>query len=152
MYRRWNSFGGPMWRPAKKEQRDRRKKFRFPLNRELRYKVLDRDTIVAAGAGHTLDIGSGGVAFSAERDLKPGTVIELSICWLVLLDENCPMRLVIFGRLLRSGGRRAVCSVDKYEFRTQSRAVAAFPRNDAMLLRWADTIRKEELKPRVVNA
>ncbi|HEY1339971.1 MAG TPA: PilZ domain-containing protein [Bryobacteraceae bacterium] len=141
-----------MWRPAKKEQKDRRKKFRFPINRELRYKVLDRDTIIAAGAGHTLDIGSGGVAFSADRDLQPGAFIELSISWPVLLDENCPMRLVVFGRLLRSGGRRTACSVDKYEFRTQARALATVPRNDVRLIRWADTIRKEELKLRVVNA
>jgi hypothetical protein len=138
-----------MWKPTRRDQDDRRKKFRFPIQREVRYKVLDRDRIVAAGSGETVNIGSGGMAFSAERELKPGTFVELSISWPVLLDENCPMRLVVFGRLLRSTGRRAACTVDKYEFRTQSRVFQSVARNDGMLLRWADTIRKEEMKLRM---
>src|ERR1022692_3703584 len=42
---------------------ERRKKARFPMNRDVRYKVLEGDTIVEFGMGTTLDMGSGGVAF-----------------------------------------------------------------------------------------
>jgi hypothetical protein len=127
---------------------ERRRKARFPMHRELRYKVLDQDTIVEAGMGQTVDMGSGGVAFRIDSQLTPGLLIELSISWPVLLEDACPMRLIVFGRVLRSAHHQTVCTVDKYEFRTQARAARplARVRTDSMLQRWADTIRKESLK------
>lgn len=127
---------------------ERRKKARFPLHRELRYKVLDGDTIVDAGTGLTLDMGSGGVAFRTDHALTPGGFIELSISWPVLLEDACPMRLIVFGRVVRSGPRKSACTVDKYEFRTQARAPGpvAPVRSDSMLQRWADNVRREITK------
>ena len=127
---------------------ERRKKARFPMDRELRYKVLEDETIVESGMGTTLDIGSGGVAFQTELQLTAGSFIELSISWPVLLEDSCPMRLIVFGRVLRSSGRTCVCTLDKYEFRTQSRAPrpVAMVRTDSMLQRWAGSIRKETMK------
>ena len=57
---------------------------------------------------------------------------------------RCPMRLIVFGRILRCTGRKAVCTIDKYEFRTQARTVQTTPaiRADTMLQRWADGMRK----------
>jgi hypothetical protein len=141
-----------MLKAIKKDEKDRRKKFRFPICREVRYKVLENDMVVAAGSGETLNMGSGGMALVVDRELNPGALVELSISWPVLLDASCPMRLVVFGRLLRSLGRRAVCTIEKYEFRTQGRVLQAIGRTDTMLLRWADTIRKEELKVRELSA
>jgi len=132
----------------KPEEGERRNKIRFPLQRELRYKLLEDDTnVIETGAGYTLDIGSGGVAFCADGELKPGAFIELSISWPVLLDERCPMRLIVFGRLLRAVGRLSACTVDRYEFRTQARSFArATVRQDSMLERWADSWTKETAK------
>src|ERR1017187_9127183 len=133
---------------------DRRKKFRFPIHRELRYKLLEAGILVGACTGQSVNIGSGGVAFSIDRDLRPGAFIELSISWPVLLDDTCPMRFIVFGRVLRSVGRKSACSIDKYEFRTQARTLQAAPavRNDSMLARWACTMRKEAAKPHVATA
>jgi hypothetical protein len=127
---------------------ERRSKLRFGMQREARYKLLEDDRIVASGSGNTINIGSGGVAFTAEHHLKPGAFIELSISWPVLLDETCPMRLIVYGRVLRSGSRKAVCTIDKYEFRTQARAflTATAARSDSMLQRWAGGMRRETLK------
>jgi hypothetical protein len=127
---------------------ERRKKARFPMNRDVRYKVLEGDTIVEFGMGTTLDMGSGGVAFLTEHQLLVGSFIELSISWPVLLEDSCPMRLIVFGRVVRSSGRLTACTVDKYEFRTQARVVRELApvRNDSMLQRWADNIRKEGMK------
>jgi hypothetical protein len=110
--------------------------------------VLEGDTIVEFGMGTTLDMGSGGVAFLTEHQLLVGSFIELSISWPVLLEDSCPMRLIVFGRVVRSSGRRTACTVDKYEFRTQARVVRELApvRNDSMLQRWADNIRKEGMK------
>jgi len=143
--------------PTKKMEKrtDRRKKIRFPIHRELRYKLLDDGVMVGAGTGQSLNIGSGGVAISIGRELKPGAFIELSMSWPVLLYDTCPMRFIVFGRVLRSLGRKSVCSIDKYEFRTQARTTietAPAVRNDQMLERWAYTMRKEAVKPRVATA
>jgi hypothetical protein len=110
----------------------------------MRYKATEDGVVLASGSGQTLDLGSGGVSFITAEGLTAGAFVELSISWPVLLDESCPMRLIVFGRVLRVSGRKAVCSVDKYEFRTQSRArLAVAPtRTDTMLQRWADGIKK----------
>lgn len=134
---------------------ERRMKTRFPMRREVRYRLLQGSTIIASGVGETVDISSGGVAFIADQPVTVGAFIELSVSWPVLLDSNCPMRLVTFGRVLRSQVSLAVCSVDKYEFRTQARTLqagAGATRNSKMLLRWADGLRKETEKPRTAQA
>jgi hypothetical protein len=130
---------------------DRRKKFRFTIEREIRYKLLDVDQIVASGVGCTTNISSGGVAFLGQHALAPGQLIELSISWPVLLDNTCPMRLIVFGRVVRSEGFCSACTIDRYEFRTQGRAAreTATPiRNDGPLRRWAEGVRIKEMEAR----
>lgn len=129
---------------------ERRTKFRFPIHREFRYKLLEDKTMVAAGGGETLDIASSGVGLFVDQQLPMGAFIEISISWPVLLDESCPMRLIVFGRIVRSEGRMAACTIDKYEFRTQARKlhIATPIRTDSMLQRWADGCRKENMKTR----
>ena len=129
---------------------DRRSKTRFPMRREMRFKVLEDGRIVSSGSGNTLDMSSGGVAFFSDGDLKVGAFVELSISWPVLLDDRCPMRIIVFGRVLRSNEGWSACSVDKYEFRTQARVYEAAPavRSDSMLRRWADSWLKESTRVR----
>ena len=129
---------------VKKTTTERRTKHRFAIQREMRYKLAEDGVVVSAGIGQTVNMGSGGVAFNADSAMQPGSFVELSISWPVLLDESCPMRLIVFGRVLRAAGKRIVCTVDKYEFRTQSRTLHTMkvPRTDGMLQRWADGVRK----------
>ncbi|MCD6029869.1 MAG: type pilus assembly PilZ [Thermomicrobiales bacterium] len=138
------------------QENERRGKFRFPMRRELRYKLLKDGSIAESGAGETVDMGSGGVGFSIERELPVGAFIELSISWPVLLDQSCPMRLNVFGRVVRNDSGMCACTIDKYEFRTQSRAFQPSPvRNDSRLQRWADAVRKDnvtQIKPRMMTA
>jgi hypothetical protein len=131
-----------------KKENDRRSKFRFAMERDVRYKVAEDGVVVAAGSGQTIDICSGGVAFITEQPLTSGGFVELSVSWPVLLDETCPMRFIVFGRIMRCGGRKTVCSIDKYEFRTSGRTfqASATTRGDGMLHRWMEGVRKESLK------
>jgi hypothetical protein len=133
---------------------ERRAKIRFPIHRELRYKLLEDDTIVASGIGETLDVSSGGVGMSVDQRLTLGAFIELSISWPALLYESCPMRLIAFGRVMRIENEKVACTIDKYEFRTQARKlqIAAPVRTDSMLQRWADGCRKETMKARAMGA
>ena len=145
----------PKEKMEKMEKReDRRKKIRFPIYRELRYKLLDDSgLLIGSGMGQTVNMSSGGIAFAIDRELKPGTFMELSISWPVLLDSTCPLRFIVFGRVVRSVGKRSVCTVEKHEFRTQARTFqTAMARQDSMLERWAGGVRKEALKPNVATA
>jgi len=129
-----------------KKPTERRSKTRFPLQRELRYRLLENDSIVASGTGETIDIASHGVAFQIDRPLRAGMFIELSISWPMMLPGDCPMRLVVFGRVVRNAGRRSACRLVRYEFRTQARAALQpilAEHRDARLRRWADACRDE---------
>jgi len=132
---------------------ERRNKHRFAIEREVLYKIEKDGLVIAVGSGQTLNMGSGGVAFAAQSRLQPGAFAELSISWPMLLNESCPMRLIVFGRILRTQGRKVACTVDKYEFRTQARKLHAVPtRSDGMLQRWADGMRKGSLKASAILA
>ena len=110
-------------------QVNRRKKTRFPVQRELRYKVLDGKTVVAHGTGATLDISSNGASFRSEPlgPLRPGAFIELSIGWPARLGDETPLRLVIFGKVVRSMGEWAACTIGRHEFHTQARVCETPP-------------------------
>src|SRR5450631_2755578 len=110
---------------SRKREIERRSKFRFDIERDLRYKMAKDGVVVATGSGQTINMGSGGLAFLADQPIKPGAYLEISISWPVLLDATCPMRLIVFGQALRCTGRKAVCTIEKYEFRTQSRTFQA---------------------------
>jgi hypothetical protein len=117
-------------------QSERRGRSRFGIKRELRYKLVEGRRVVAAGTGYTVNMGSGGVAFSAEEELRPGTSVELAISWPALLNQTCPMQLIVFGHVLRGAGRMAVCTLNKYEFRTaRASRTEAWMRDDSMLQR-----------------
>ena len=64
--------------PEEKKQIERRSKTRFPIHRDLRYKLLEDDVVIESGMGETIDMASGGMAFQIERPLKVGAFIELS--------------------------------------------------------------------------
>lgn len=129
---------------------ERRARVRFPMHRDMRYKLLEGEAIIASGAGATCDMSSSGVAFTSDRPLAAGAFIEVSISWPAALEDGCPMRLIVFGKVLRSGLHRSVCTVEKYEFRTQARTLqfAVPARHDNKLQRWA----KEYEKARQASA
>lgn len=109
------------------------------MRRELRYKLVREGLGSEAGHGETVDIGSRGLSFSTDRPVPNGSFIELSISWPVLLDQSCPMRLNIFGRVIRSEPGKCACTIDKYEFRTQARGIRTVVRIDSGLHRFAQT-------------
>ena len=113
------------------------------MEREIRYRVLEQDQIIASGTGKTFNLSSSGVAFAAERDVPIGGFIELSIAWPALLENRCPLQLIGFGRVLRSADGRIAATIEQYEFRTLARAVPdnSWPaRSDQRLRRWAEAV------------
>ena len=99
--------------------RERRIKRRFRIEQEVHYKMLYGQRIAETGAGRTMNISSGGVWFSTENMLTSGMPVELSMNWPVLLNDSCPMKLMIYGCVVRSNEKGAAVAIERYEFRTQ---------------------------------
>ena len=78
--------------------KERRSKYRFEIQRELRYKMTGEGVPTAAGTGKTINMCSSGIAFLTDQPMQMGAFVELSINWPVLLGDSCPMRLNVFGR------------------------------------------------------
>ena len=100
-------------------ERERRTKRRFQIDQEVKYKMLYGQRIAETGVGRTMNISSGGVWFSTESMLTSGMPVELSMNWPVLLNDSCPMKLMIYGCVVRSNEKGAAVAIERYEFRTQ---------------------------------
>jgi hypothetical protein len=102
-----------------KEANDRRGSDRFPIEREVRYKVLSKRSNDEAGSGKTINMSSSGVLFTAEHFLLPGKRVEVSISWPAQLNNKTNLKLVARGRVVRCEDGRAALEIQQYEFRTQ---------------------------------
>jgi len=101
-------------------QADRRHSDRFPIEREVRYRVLNKRSNEEVGDGKTINISSSGVLFTAEHMLLPGRRMEVAISWPAQLNHKTALKLVARGRVVRFEGGRAAIEIQQYEFRTQS--------------------------------
>jgi hypothetical protein len=98
---------------------DRRGSERFPIVRDVCYRVLDRRRASEVGTGKTVNISSTGVLFSASKPVMLGKRLELSISWPVRLDGECRLKLVVRGRVVRCEGTLVAIEMEKSEFHTQ---------------------------------
>ena len=104
---------------------DRRQSDRFPIEREVRYRVLNKRGGEEAGEGKTLNISSCGVLFTSDHLLLPGRRMELAISWPAQLNNQIALKLVARGRVVRFEQGIAAIEILQYEFRTHSGAVGA---------------------------
>ena len=101
-------------------QADRRHSDRFPIEREVRFRVMNKRAGEEAGDGKTLNISSSGVLFTTDQMLLPGRRLELSISWPAQLNKKCALKLVARGRIVRFEKGIAALEIQQYEFRTAS--------------------------------
>jgi hypothetical protein len=111
--------------PESNGQTDRRHSDRFPIEREVRFRVLSKRAGEESGDGKTINISSAGVLFTTDRMLLPGRRLEVAISWPAQLDNKCALKLVARGRVVRFEEGRAAMEIQQYEFRTAGAAVAA---------------------------
>jgi PilZ domain-containing protein len=105
-----------------REKEERRGADRFPIEREIRYKVLTRKNGEEAGQGKTVNMSSNGVLFTTERILMPGRRLEIAISWPAQLNSKVALKLVARGRIVRFDQGRAAIEIQQYEFRTAASA------------------------------
>jgi hypothetical protein len=117
----------PRYGPALKDQAaiqisgDRRSKKRYVLDLALTYRILQQYRVIATGSGRTSNMSSSGLAFTTNETFNLATYVEVSICWPVLLYDNCLLKLVVEGTVVRSGGTSTAIRIKRHEFRTQRR-------------------------------
>jgi hypothetical protein len=99
---------------------DRRSSGRFPIEREVRYRVLNKKNMDETGAGTTVNMSSSGILFTTGEVLLPGRSVELSVNWPAQLNNATPLKLVVRGRVARFEPGKAAVKIQHYEFRTQS--------------------------------
>jgi hypothetical protein len=115
--------GGEIWENSvshSNSEAERRHSDRFPIEREVRYRVLNKRGGEEAGDGRTINISSSGVLFTTDHMLLPGRRLELQISWPAQLDNKCALKLVARGRVIRYEPGRTAIEIQQYEFRTQS--------------------------------
>ncbi len=110
-----------------KDDNDRRGADRFPIEREVRYKVFNRKSGDDLGVGKTLNMSSNGVLFTTDRHLLPGKRLEISISWPAQLNSSVALKLVARGRVVRSDQGAAAIEIHQYEFRTSSTGATSGP-------------------------
>jgi hypothetical protein len=110
-----------------KDTNERRDADRFPLECDVRYRIMNRKSGDEVGAGKTLNMSSNGVLFTTDGLLIPGRRVELAISWPAQLNSNVPLKLVARGRVVRSEGGVAAVEIQQYEFRTAGSQPAAQP-------------------------
>jgi hypothetical protein len=101
---------------------DRRHSDRFPIERDVRYRVLSKRGSEESGEGKTLNISSSGILFKSEHTLLPGRRLEVAVSWPAQLNNKCALKLVARGRIVRFEEGCAAMEIQQYEFRTQSAA------------------------------
>ena len=106
---------------------NRRKTSRFPIIREIRYRVSSRDNLFEAGVGSTVNISSSGVLFSVDKAVLPGRRVEVAISWPAELNRNTALKLVARGRIVRVEDGHAAAELQNFEFRTMGSGLGATP-------------------------
>ena len=100
---------------------ERRQHQRFPITAHSQY-ILAGNRAQAT----TVDISSGGAFLKTEKVLPVGKPIQVLIDWPALLDQRCPLRLVITGKVLRSDPAGTAIGIIRYEFRIRPKSAAPF--------------------------
>ena len=86
------------------QENEKRCKRRFPIERELCYRILKNGRPAESGTGLTLDVSSGGIRFTCEQALPVDAKVEITMSWPATLENSCPLQLVGMGRMVRSEG------------------------------------------------
>ena len=102
------------------DQSNRRDTDRFDIEREVRFKVLNRKGGDETGVGKTINLSSNGLLITTDRRVVPGKNVEVSISWPAQLNSTIPLKLVARGRVVRSEDTSAAVEIQHSEFRTQA--------------------------------
>jgi len=97
---------------------ERRTSKRFPIQSDIRYRMLESGKHMPQTDGKMIDMSSHGVRILAAQPLPCGKRVEVSISWPVALNATCGLKLMVTGEVVRSDSDQTVVTIVKHEFRT----------------------------------
>ena len=113
---------------------------RYPIQLDLQYGLISprkgRRT-QPVGFGRTVNLSSRGVLFEADNirsvtNIAVGSsIIELRLDWPLMLEEQCMLKLVVRGLVVRQDGDRLALVIERYEFRTAGKEKRVLAKTDA---------------------
>jgi hypothetical protein len=101
-------------------EKERRAKFRYDLNLNVRYQTMGTAGPVA-GVGQTINLSSSGVLIAGGANLREGMRLRLVIEWPSLLNGTTPLQLITIGTVVRRHDSGLAISFEGYQFRTAGR-------------------------------
>jgi hypothetical protein len=96
---------------------DRRGDRRYAYEMELQFSYT-LGGVQHFGSGLTADLSRGAVRFVADDPPPKGSDVELRIAWPYLLQNVCPLELVVRGKTTAVSDRGTILAISHYEFRT----------------------------------
>lgn len=104
---------------AEKRAAERRTNARFPCRLAVSYQTLEHPILSGQGISETLNISSKGLLFTSNEKFEAGQLVQVSLDWPALLENQVPLKLVAEGRIVRNSDGQTAMTIDKYEFRTR---------------------------------
>lgn len=104
---------------AEKRAEDRRTSARFPCRLAVSYHTLEHPILSGESTSETLNISSKGLLFTSNEKFEAGQLVQVSLDWPALLENQIPLKLVAEGRIVRNSHGQTAMTIDKYEFRTR---------------------------------
>lgn len=98
--------------------RDRRGSPRFPFVQELVFQRKDLPAAIHPVSGKTINMSSRGILFETSSHLFSGEVLQMAINWPARLDQHCPLKIVVLGRVVRCSAGQAAVEILQHAFRT----------------------------------
>src|ERR1051325_5458891 len=92
---------------------DRRSDRRYEHAMELRFSY-SLNGAPQFGSGYTIDLSRGAVRFAAENPPPDGADVELRIAWPFLLQNVCPLELVVRGTTVTTSERGTILTMSHY--------------------------------------
>ena len=96
---------------------DRRTERRYAYEMELQFSY-SLGGAKHFGSGVTGDLSRTSVRFLADNPPPRGSEVELRISWPFLLQNVCPLELIVHGKTTTTTERGTILAMDHYEFRT----------------------------------
>lgn len=128
--------------PAKGWDAERRSKRRYRIPLSVEYKGPRQ----LCGRGAVLDISSGGVRITTDRELEYGAGVELHVSWPCSGKDADPMLLILFGVVLRSSCIEAALKIKRWALTDRKAFVLRPKRPGVETLTEADRITSAALE------
>jgi hypothetical protein len=102
---------------------ERRSHQRYPITFDVEYEVPGGNGVRLMGFGRTINISSRGVLLEISDPLPNRCRIRLSINWPFFLGGSIPLKLLMYGEIVRVAGNTIAIRVTGHTFHTAGRTM-----------------------------